>query len=214
MRRLILLLVATAFALTSTAWAATPTDPRIAAAVAAWAKQPLYVDPDYVSIADGNEMLRVISAAKVPVYVAVVPTGEWFPEKDDTNLLAGRLAVANGKPGLYVVMDEYESHGVAHEIAAYAPDSTWAAKEEALSKELAAYLDEVKVDSRYPAERARTEPEPPYPEPSYPEDRFTVGKALGNGFGGGVFGLFGGGILAGIVLAVAAIVAHRREGNA
>jgi hypothetical protein len=112
------------------------------------------------------------------------------------------------------VMDEYESHGVAHEIAAYAPDSTWAGKEEALSKELAAYLDEVKVDSHYPAERARTEPEPSYPEPSYPEDRFTVGKALGNGFGGGMLGLIGGGILAGIVLAVAAIVARRREGNA
>jgi hypothetical protein len=214
MKRLIALLVTTIFALTGTAWAATPADPRIAAATAAWAKQRLYVDPDFSSVADSNEIARVIAGSKVPVYVAVVPTGEWFPERGDEALLAGRLAVANGKPGVYVVMDGYSTFGVAHEFAAYAPDSNWPAKEEPLSGQLAEYLAEVKVDDRYPAEAARTTPYPERPESSYPEERFTVGKAIGNGLGGGALGLIGGGILGGIVLGVAAMVARRREGRA
>jgi hypothetical protein len=214
MRRLILLLLATAFALTGTAWAATPTDPRIAAATAAWAKDGLYVDPDFTSIADGNEMLRVIAAAKTPVFVAVVPTGSWFPEKGDATLLAGRMAAANGKPGVYVVMDGDTTYGVAHEFAAYAPDSTWRDKDETLSAQLSKYLDNVELNARYSPEPARTEPVPTEPEPSYPEEKFTVGKAIGNGLGGGVLGMIGGGILAGFVLIVAALAARRRKGNA
>ncbi|MFI5691202.1 hypothetical protein ACIA58_05145 [Kribbella sp. NPDC051586] len=213
MRRLVLLLLATVFALTGTARAATPTDPRVAAATAAWAKQGLYVDPDFVSIADGNEMLRVISAAKMPVYVAVVPTGDWFPEKDDATLLAGRLAAANGKPGVYVVMDGDTTYGVAHEVAAYAPDDTWREKDETLSAQLSAYLSNVELDARYSPEPARTEPVPTEPESSYPDERFTVGKAIGNGLGGGALGMIGGGILAGLVLIVAAIAARRRKGT-
>ncbi|WP_329004301.1 hypothetical protein OHA18_12985 [Kribbella sp. NBC_00709] len=213
MRRLVLLLMATVFALTGTAWAATPTDPRIAAATAAWAKDGLYVDPDFTSIADGNEMLRVIAAAKTPVYVAVVPTGAWFPEKGDASLLAGRLAAANGKPGVYIVMDGDTTYGVAHEVAAYAPDSTWRDKDETLSAQLSAYLDEIELNDRYSPEPARTEPLPTEPDPSYPAERFTVGKAIGNGLGGGLLGLIGGSILAGIVLIVAAIAARRRKGT-
>ena len=222
MRRLVLLLLATAFALIGTAWAAligtawaaTPADPRIAAATAAWGKQALYVDPDFTSIADGNEMLRVITSAKMPVFVAVVPTGEWFPEKGDADLLAGRLAAANGKPGVYVVMDGDTTYGVAHQLAAYAPDSTWREKDETLSAQLSKYLDTVELNARYSPEPARTEPVPTEPERSYPEEKFTVGKAIGNGLGGGALGMIGGGILAGIVLIVAAIAARRRKGSA
>jgi hypothetical protein len=214
MRRLILLLLATALAMTGTAWAATPTDPRIAAATAAWTKQGLYVDPDFISIADGNEMLRMIAAAKMPVFVAVVPTGGWFPEKDDATLLAGRLAAANGKPGVYVVMDGETTYGVAHELAAYAPDSTWRVKDETLSAQLSKYLDDVELNPRYSPEPARTEPMPTEPASSYPEEKFTIGKAIGNGLGGGALGMIGGGILAGFVLIVAAIAARRRKGSA
>jgi hypothetical protein len=214
MKRLVLLLLTTVFALTGTAWATTPADPRISAATAAWAKHGLYVDPDFTSIADGNEMLRVISAAKMPVFVAVVPTGEWFPEEGDASLLAGRLAAANGKPGVYVVMDGDTTYGVAHELAAYAPDSTWREKDETLSAQLSDYLGNVRLDARYSPEPARTSPEPTEPEPTYPDEKFTVGKAIGNGLGGGVLGMIGGGILAGIVLIVAAVAARRRKGSA
>src|SRR3954452_3009091 len=100
MKRLIALLVTTIFALTGTAWAATPADPRIAAATTAWAKQRLYVHPDFSSVADSNEIARVLAAAKVRFCVAVLQTGEWFPERGDEALLAGRLAVENGKPGV------------------------------------------------------------------------------------------------------------------
>ncbi|GAA1548175.1 hypothetical protein GCM10009804_00640 [Kribbella hippodromi] len=214
MRRVLLLLVVTVFALTGTAQAATPADPRITDAVAAWKTSGLYVDPDFVSIADRDETLKVIAGAKLPVYVAVLPTGRWFPEKDDTDLLAGRLAAANGKPGVYVVMDGYSSHGAANNVAARAYGSTYSKKDQALSSQLQAYLDTVEQDARDQPRPARSEPYPERPESSYPEEKFTVGKAIGNGGGGAVLGLMGGGILGGLVLLVAAMTSGRREGKA
>ncbi|HWD84005.1 MAG TPA: hypothetical protein VG497_34120 [Kribbella sp.] len=213
MRRLILLLAATLVLLTGTgaAWAAD--DPRVSGAVAAWAHEPLYVDPDFASIADGNEMLRVISSAKVPVFVAVVPTGEWFPEQGDTELLAGRMAAANGKPGVYVVMDGDRTYGVANQVAADAPSWTSPDGEESLSQQLREYLDGVEPTKYSTPEPARTTPTPtPVRDSSYSDDdRFTVGKAIGNGLGGTVVGLMGGGVLGGIVLIVAAIATPRRR---
>ncbi|GAA1153695.1 hypothetical protein GCM10009630_59930 [Kribbella jejuensis] len=211
MRRLLLLLVATSFLLSSPAWAAD--DPRVSGAVAAWAHEPLYIDPDYTSIADGNEMLREITAAKVPVFVAVVPTGEWFPEKGDTALLAGRMAAANGKPGVYVVMDGDRTYGVANQVAAYAPSWTYPDGTETLSQQLRGYLDGVEQTTDSTPEPARTTPTPtPVPDSSYSDgDRFTVGKALANGLGGTALGLIGGGVLGGIVLIVAAIATPRRR---
>ena len=212
MRRLLLLLAATIFLLTGTAHAATPTDTRITGAVAAWAHEPLYVDPDFSSIADNSETLKVISGAKVPVFVAVVPTGEWFPEHGDTELLAGRLAAANGKPGVYVVMDGDRTYGVAHQVAASAPSWTYPTGKEPLGKQLAEYLDGIEQTTYSTPEPARTTPTPsPGPEPTYPEEKFTAGKAIANGLGGTVFGLIGGGILGGIVLIVAAIAGPRRR---
>jgi hypothetical protein len=216
MRRLVLLLAATVFLMNGTAWAATPTDPRITASVAAWATQPLYVDPDFSSVADRPETLQVISGAKVPVFVAVVPFGEWFPEKDDITLLAGRMAAANGKPGLYVVMDGDRSYGAAHEVGVYAPSWTYAADpDESLSKQLSQYLEGVRELRSSSPKPARTEPLPPEPERTYPEEKFTVGKAIGNGLGGAALGMMGGGILGGLVLLVAALSRpRRREGRA
>ena len=211
MRRLILLLAATLFLMTGTAWAAG--DPRVSGAVAAWEHEPLYVDPDFASIADGKEMLRVISAAKVPVFVAVVPTGEWFPEKGDTALLAGRMAAANGKPGVYVVMDGDRTYGVANQVAADAPSWTYPDGEESLSRQLREYLDGVEQTKYSTPEPARTSPTPtPAPDSSYSDDdKFTVGKAIGNGLGGTAVGMIGGGVLGGIVLIVAAIATPRRR---
>ncbi|MGW6201434.1 hypothetical protein ACWF0M_35170 [Kribbella sp. NPDC055110] len=214
MRRFVLLLMATAVLLTGTAWATTPTDPRIIAAVSAWTQERLYVDPDFASVADRNETLQVISNAKVPVFVAVVPSGEWFPEKGDTTLLAGRLAAANGKPGVYVVMDGDRSYGVAHQLGVYAPTWTYADGKESLSKQLSDYLDGVEESKYSTPKPARTEPLPPEPERTYPEEKFTVGKALGNGLGGTILGLMGGGVLGGIVLIVAALARPRRKGRA
>jgi hypothetical protein len=215
MRRLALLLVATVYLLTGTASAATPADPRITAAVAAWATEPLYVDPDFSSVADRAETLQVISGAKVPVFVAVVPFGEWFPEQGDTTMLAGRMAAANGKPGLYVVMDGDRSYGAMHQLGAYAPSWTYGERDESLSKQLSEYLDGVREYRSSTPKPARTAPLPPEPERTYPEEKFTVGKAIGNGVGGAVLGLMGGGILGGIVLIVAALSRpRRREGRA
>ena len=214
MRRFFLLLVATFLTVTVPAAAAIPVDPRITAATTAWATRPLYVDPDFAAVADGNQLLRVIEAAPVAVYVAVVPTGQWFQEKGDTTLLAGWLAASNEKPGVYVVMDGDETYGVAHEVAAYAPDSSLGDPDQAMSGQLADYLGELKVSDQYDAKPARTEPDPPIPASSYPEDRFTVGKAVSSGAGAGVLGLLGGALLAGIVLGVAALAARRRGGQA
>lgn len=217
MRRLFLLLLATILWLVpSAAWAAVPSDPRVTAAAAAWATQPLYVDPDYASLVDAEqtaELLREIEAAPVPVYVAVIPTGEWFPEKGDTALLAGWLAAAHQKPGLYVVMDGDMTYGVEHNIAAWTIDRMLAEAREPMSSQLSAFLGKVKVGDKYSAKPARTEPYPPRQEPTYPEERFTLGKAIGNGAGGAVLGLMGGSLLAGVVLGVAALVARRRGGT-
>ncbi|MFI6680520.1 hypothetical protein [Kribbella sp. NPDC050470] len=216
MRRLILLLAATVVFLSGTAWAAAPADPRITAATAAWATQPLYVDQDFASVVDASqsaELLRAIEAAPVPVYVAVVPTGEWFEEEGDTELLAGRLAAAHGKPGLYVVMDSNTTHGVEHEIAAWAPSSDYAKAKQSMGSQLSDYLADVKKDDRYEARPARTQPLPPRPETTSEPERFTVGAAIGNGIGGVVLGLMGGALLAGVVLAIAATVARRPGGT-
>ena len=217
MRRLLLLLLATILWLVpSASWAAVPSDPRVTAAAAAWATQPLYVDPDFTSLVDATqsaELLREIEAAPVPVYVAVVPTGEWFPEQGDTALLAGWLAAAHQTPGLYVVMDGDTTYGVEHEIAARGRASTYADSRNTLSSQLAEYLEDLEVSDQFPTEPARTEPTPPVPETTYPEERFTVGKAIGNGAGGGVLGLLGGSLLAGVVLGMAALVARRRGGT-
>jgi len=215
MRRAVLLLLATivAICLPAAASAAVPTDPRISAAAAAWATRPLYVDPDFAVLVDEGPLLQKIETARLPVYVAVVPTGEWFQEKGDTALLAGWLAAANKKPGLYVVMDGDLTYGVPHEIHTSAPTSTYAEAKQPMSAQLSAFLDEVRINDRYDAEPARTEPLAPEPERTYPEDRFTVGKAIGNGLGGGALGLLGGAMLAGLVLGVAALVAGRRGGQ-
>jgi hypothetical protein len=215
MRRLILLLTATVFLMTGAASAATPTDPRIAAAVAAWAKEPLYVDPDFTSVADRAETLQVISNTPMPVFVAVVPFGDWFPEKGDTTLLAGRMAAANGRPGLYVVMDGNRSYGVAHQLPAYAPSWTYADGDQTLSKQLSQYVDGVKQSTYRTPKPARTAPLPPEPERTYPPEKFTVGKAIGNGAGGTLLGLMGGAVLGGIVVIVVALIRpRRREGRA
>jgi hypothetical protein len=211
MKRLVLLLTTTVLLLTGTAWAAPPADSRITDAVKAWSAGPLYVDPDFESVADRNEMLKVVSAAKVPVYVAVVPTGTWFPEQGDTELLAGRMAAANGKPGVYVVMNNERTYGVAHLFSAYMPTWTYPDGEEPLSRQLTEYLDGVEATRGSSPEPARTEPLPPESEPTYPDEKFTVGKAIGNGLGGMALGVMGGGILGGFVLIVAAIAARRRR---
>jgi hypothetical protein len=217
MRRALLLLLATIFFFVpGTAWAAIPSDPRVTAAAAAWATQPLYVDPDYTSLVDATqsaELLRKIEDAPVPVFVAVVPTGEWFREQDDKALLAGWLAAANAKPGLYLVMDGNTTYGVEHEIAAWGPSYTYAQAKQSLSGQVADYLAEVKVDDRYKAKPARTEPTTPDPESASEPERFTVGKAIGNGVGGSVLGLLGGALLAGIVVAIAASVGRRHGGT-
>jgi hypothetical protein len=194
--------------LPSSAWAV-PTDPRITAAVETWEYKPLYVDPQYSSLV-GSQEAQVIQRLRdfgVPVYVAAMPTGTWFQEKGDTELLAGWLAAANGKAGIYLVMDGSNTTGVAHEVHAWGPRSTWGGADESLDDQLATYLDRVKVGDRYEAEPARTEPLPPAPERTSSRERFTAGKAIGNGVGGGVLGLVGGAILAGGVLGVAALVA-------
>ncbi|WP_233712410.1 hypothetical protein [Kribbella turkmenica] len=208
--------MATVALLSGTAWAADPPDPRITAATAAWANDPLYVDPDYTSVVDATqaaEMLRAIESAPVPVYVAVVPTGEWFPEEGDTELLAGRLAAANGKPGVYVVMDGTTTYGTEHEVKAYARASDYAEANQSMGSQLADYLANVKADDRYDAKPARTEPLPPRPERTSEPDRFTTRDAIGNGLGGGVLGLMSGALLAGVVLGVAAMVARRAGGT-
>ncbi|ONI68031.1 hypothetical protein BWI15_33805 [Kribbella sp. ALI-6-A] len=211
-----LALAAVVLVLPTTAWGATPADPRIAAAVAAWKDQPVYVDPQYLSQYGDDQldaMRARIATMDVPVYVAVVPTGAWFQEKGDTALLAGWLAAANGKPGIYVVMDDYLTTGVEHLVPVYAPARGYGRSKEPKSQQLSSYLDEVETGDRYKAKPARTVPLPPREERDSPPERFTVGKAIGNGIGGAVLGLMGGALLAGIVLGLAALVAGRRGGR-
>ena len=194
--------------------AAVPSDPRITAAVEAWRSDPLYVDPDFAAVADQPAMREKVRSAKVPVFVAVLPTGEWFQEKGDAELLAGWLANAHNKPGLYVVMDQYTTYGAEHELAASAAGRTWGRdSKQSMSSRLGEYLDAVRVGDRYDAGPARTTPYEPRPEtPSEPE-RFTVGKAIGSGVGGLVMGLLGGLLLAGVVLGVSALTVRRRGGR-
>ncbi|TDO54598.1 hypothetical protein EV643_101388 [Kribbella sp. VKM Ac-2527] len=210
MRRLVLLLLTCVFfvGMPLNAWGV-PTDPRITAAVETWEYKPLYVDPQYSSLV-GSQQAQVIHRLRtfgVPVYVAAIPTGTWFQEKGDTELLAGWLAAANGKAGIYLVMDGSSTTGVAHKVNAWGPRDTWAGADKSLDDQLVTYLDRVKVDDKYEAEPARTEPLPPIPERTSSRERFTVGKAISNGVGGGVLGLVGGAILAAGVLGVAALVA-------
>lgn len=199
----------------SVASAAVPVDPRIEAAVAAWETEPLYVDPRYSSLLkpEDSELVSKIRAAKVPVYVAVLPTGAWFQEKGDTALLAGWLATANGKPGFYLVMDGFMTEGVKHNIAAWGPRSSYGEHDLSLTAQLEKYLSKVEIGERYASNPARTTPEPPRPERTYPEEKFTVGKAIGNGAAGLALGLPGGALLAGVVLGVAALVARRGGGR-
>jgi hypothetical protein len=112
-------------------------------------------------------------------------------------------------------MDDYLTTGVEHLVKAYAPTRGYGSSKEPKSQQLSEYLDEVKVGDRYDATPARTEPLPPRDERDGddPPERFTVGKAIGNGLGGVVLGLMGGALLAGIVLGVAALVAVRRGGR-
>jgi hypothetical protein len=124
-------------------------------------------------------------------------------------MLAGWLATANGKPGLYLVIEDYGITGVEHLLRAYGPDHTYGDSDEKPARRLATYLDAVKVSDRYDADPARTTPLPPREEREYPPERFTVGKAIGNGVGGGVIGLMCGALLAGLVLGLAAQVARR-----
>jgi hypothetical protein len=215
MRRLILLLAATAWLLTGTASAEVPTDPRITEAVKSWANGPLYIDPEFDSVADRAEMLKAIERAPGPMFVAVVPNGDWFAEKGDTLLLAGWMAAANGKPGTYVVMDDTRTYGVAHETTVRGPGYVYGEYDEPLSKQLASFVDRMHKSDVGTPKPARTEAVPPRPESDEPDEEFTVGTAIGNGLAGGVLGLMAGGLLGGVVLAVAAFASPRgRKGRA
>ncbi len=216
MRRVMMLLIATVAVLwvPATATAAVPADPRITAAVEAWRTTPLYVDPDFTSVADVGPMLAEIRTAPVAVYVAVVPTGGWFQEKGDGELLAGWLANANGKPGVYVVMDGDDTYGVVHLIRAYAPGWSWASGgDQSMSSQLAQSLKRVELNDRNDAEPARTTPRTPRPEAGSEPERVTTGDAIRSGLGGGALGMLGGALLAGVVLGVSALVGPRRGGR-
>ena len=52
---------ATLVLLTGTAWATD--DPRVSSAVAAWAHEPLYVDPDFTGQGIGSRLIEVAKAA-------------------------------------------------------------------------------------------------------------------------------------------------------
>lgn len=217
MRRLALLLLAAVGLMLiapSTAWSI-PADPRVTAAVEAWKTGPVYVDPQYAQTADGqlDGMVERLGKSNLSVYVAVVPSGAWFQEKGDTALLAGWLANANAKPGLYLVMDGDTTTGVDHLVHAAGPGHTYGLSKDSLVQQLSEYLDGVRVSDRYDAEPARTKPLPPGKERTYEREKFTVGKAIGNGLGGVALGLFGGALLAGCVLGVAALVARRAGGR-
>ncbi|GAA1566587.1 hypothetical protein GCM10009789_20110 [Kribbella sancticallisti] len=217
-RRLTVLLLAAIGLLVcapATAWSI-PTDPRVAAAVEAWKDQPVYVDPQYAVTVNDEQvraMVERIGRSDTRVFVAVVPSGAWFQEKGDTAMLAGWLATANGKPGIYLVMDGGTTTGVDHLVRAYSPRSTYGGSRESMEQQLSKYLEGVRLNDRYEAEPARTEPLPPREERTYTPERFTVGKAIGNGVGGVFFGLFGGAVLAGCVLGLAALVARRGGGR-
>jgi hypothetical protein len=191
---------------------AVPADPRIIAAVAAWKTSPLYVDRLFAgSLGERDGALRSrIAGMPVPVYVALVPHGEWFAEKSDAVRLAGWLATANGKPGVYVVVNRTDASGAAHLVRTYAPSRVYQVADYDPPSQLDAYLSAIEVNDRYAAEPARTEALPPEPERSYVPEKFTVEKALGNGFGGFMIGAVGGVLAAGLLTA---LFGRRREGH-
>ncbi|MGC4937126.1 hypothetical protein [Kribbella sp. DT2] len=212
---LLLAVAALAVGLPVNAWSV-PADPRVSAAVTGWKEQPVYVDPQYaeeVGAAQVEKMLARIATAPVPVYVAVVPTGSWFQEKGDTALLAGWMAVANGKPGMYLVVDDSITYGVDHLIKASGPGRVYGKSAKDPAAQLSEYLDGIRTSDRYEAEPARTTPLPPREDRTYPPEKFTVGKAISNGLGGAMLGLMGGALLAGLVLGMAALVARRGGGR-
>lgn len=194
---------------------AVPADPRITAAVKAWKTSPLYVDPLFAGSLGRQEadFRRQIAAMPVAVYVAVVPHGEWFAEKGDTLRLAGWLATANGKPGVYVVVDRTSASGAAHLVRAYAPARAYEAKEYTPVAQLDAYLKSIELRDRLDADPARTEPLAERPTRASEPEKFTVGKALANGFGGFMIGGIGGALLSGLLVALAAVFGRRREGH-
>jgi len=195
---------------------AIPADPRITAAVAAWKTSPLYVDRLFAGSLGNQEgaLRREIAAMPVPVYVAVMPHGHWFAEKGDTIRLAGWLATANGKPGVYVVVDRSTATGAAHLVRAYAPPRAYEATEYTPPAQLDAYLKAIELKDRYDADPARTDALPERPERGYEPEPFTVGKALANGFGGFMIGAICGSLAAGLLVALAALFGRRREGHA
>ncbi|GAA1541740.1 hypothetical protein [Kribbella lupini] len=197
------------------AWSV-PADPRITAAVAAWRDQPVYVDPQYaeeVDAAQVEKMVARIATSPVPVFVAVVPAGTWYQEKGDEALLAGWMAAANGKPGMYLVVNDSITTGVDHLVTASGPGRVYGRSDDDAAAQVSEYVDMIKLSDRYEPEPARTTPLPPREDrPSEPE-RFTLGKAIGNGVGGAVIGLMGGALLAAVVLGVAAVTARRGGGR-
>lgn len=217
MKRLALLLavIALLVSVPATASAKIPTDPRITAAVAAWTTTTVYVDPQYTSLVGDQvqPMVERIQKAELPVFVAVLPTGTWFQEKGDTELLAGWLATANGKPGIYLVMDGNTTYGAEHLVRTDDPGHTYSTSKESMAQQLSEYLDAVRVRDRWEPSAARTEPLPPREKPTYTPERFTTGDAIGNGVGGLFLGLFGGALLAVCVLGLAALVAPRGGGR-
>jgi len=218
MKRLLMLALVTVALLVSvpsTASAKIPADLRVTAAVAAWKSQPVYVDPQY-SVLVGDEvksMIERIRQAEVPVYVAVVPGGDWFQEKGDTEMLAGWFAHANGKPGVYLVMNGDTTYGAEHLIRGYGPTYTYGSREESMTQQLSTYLNRVRLSDDEEPVAARVEPLPSRPVRTATPEPFSIGKAIGSGAGGVVIGLFGGGFLAGCVLGVAALVARRGGGQ-
>lgn len=214
MRRLAVLL-ATAFAccwLPTAAAAEVPPDARVEAAVKAWQTSPLYVAPLNEGAIPEDRAAALIArmrAMPVAVYAAVIPYGEYFPEGKDKARLAGWLATANGKPGVYVVVGD-EAVGVAHLVAVDAPERSWRTKEYTPAGELESYLDQIETDAGETPRPARTKAYPSSPEPPYEPEEFTLGAALANGFGGMALGAIGGVILAGLLLAVVALVGGRR----
>jgi hypothetical protein len=213
---LLLAVVALVVSLPSTASAKIPADPRVTAAVAAWKSQPLYVDPQYLSVVgdQSQSMIDRIRQSALPVFVAVIPSGAWFQEKGDTEMLAGWLAAANGKPGIYLVMDGGSTFGAEHLVRAYGPTHTYAdSRKHSMTEQLSAYLERIRERDGYEPKAARTEPLPPREERTYPQERFTAGKAIGNGVGGLLLGLLGGALVAGCVLGLAAMVARRGGGR-
>ncbi|GAB2557923.1 hypothetical protein [Kribbella endophytica] len=212
---LVLVVAALALCLPVNAWSV-QTDPRITAAVAAWKDQPVYVDPQYseeVDAAQVEKMVARIATSPVPVFVAVVPAGAWYQEKGDTALLAGWLAAANGKPGMYLVIDDSITTGVDHLVKAGGPGKVYGTSAKDPSAQISEYVDKIRLSDRYDAEPARTTPLPPREDRHSEPEPFTVGKAIGNGLGGATLGLLGGSMLAGVVLGVAALVARRGGGR-